>query len=39
MKYNEFEFKTPWGANVKVFCREDTNDWNTLYSCITEDYY
>jgi FkbM family methyltransferase len=39
MKYNESEFKTPWGANVKVFCREDTNDWNTLYSCITEDEY
>lgn len=39
MQYNEYKFTASWGAEIKVFCREGTNDWNTLYSCITEDEY
>lgn len=39
MQYNENKFTTPWGAEITVFTREGTNDWNTLYSCITEDEY
>lgn len=32
-------FTTPWGATIKADYREDTNDWNTLTSCLTEDEY
>jgi FkbM family methyltransferase len=32
-------FRTPRGAHVTMFYREDTNDWNTLTSCLTEDEY
>jgi len=39
MQYNEYQFTASWGSKIKVFCREGTNDWNTLYSCITEDEY
>lgn len=39
MNYNEAIFTTPWGVDVKVFTRPDTNDWNTLYSCLVEDEY
>lgn len=39
MQYEEHKFTTPWGSEVTVFVREGTNDWNTLYSCITEDEY
>jgi FkbM family methyltransferase len=39
MQYKEDKFTTPWGAEVTVFTREGTNDWNTLYSCIVEDEY
>jgi len=39
MEINQYEFTASWGAKIKVFCREGTNDWNTLYSCITEDEY
>jgi FkbM family methyltransferase len=39
MKYEQHTFTTPWGVEVKVFTREGTNDWNTLYSCIVQDEY
>lgn len=39
MIYEQHTFTTPWGKEVKVYTREGTNDWNTLYSCIVEDEY
>ena len=39
MRYSRHEFVAPWGTEIIVFCREGTNDWNTLYSCITQDEY
>jgi FkbM family methyltransferase len=39
MQYSRHEFVAPWGTEIIVFCREGTNDWNTLYSCITQDEY
>jgi FkbM family methyltransferase len=39
MQYEENKFTTPWGVELTVFTRKGTNDWNTLYSCITEDEY
>ena len=32
-------FRTPRGQSVSMAYREDTNDWNTLSSCLTEDEY
>ena len=32
-------FRTPRGRSVTLNYREDTNDWNTLSSCLTEDEY
>lgn len=32
-------FTTPWHAPVMAYERDDTNDWNTLTSCLTEDEY
>lgn len=32
-------FVTPRGQSVKMTYRQDTNDWNTTYSCLTEDEY
>lgn len=39
MEYKQDKFTTLWGVEVKVFTREGTNDWNTLYSCLVEDEY
>lgn len=39
MVTNTHIYNTPWGAEVKADARPDTNDWNTLYSCLTEDEY
>lgn len=39
MIYEQHTFTTPWGKEVKVYTRQGTNDWNTLYSCIVEDEY
>ncbi len=33
------EFKTPQGRPVTMTYREDTNDYNTLNACMTEDEY
>jgi FkbM family methyltransferase len=32
-------FRTPRGRSVTLNYREDTNDWNTLNACLTEDEY
>lgn len=32
-------FKSPWGSNTRCNYRENTNDWNTLTSCLVEDEY
>jgi FkbM family methyltransferase len=32
-------FRTPRGRSVTMKYREDTNDWNTLNACLTEDEY
>lgn len=32
-------FRTPRGVIVEMNYREDTSDWNTLTSCLTEDEY
>jgi FkbM family methyltransferase len=32
-------FRTPRGQTPTLAYREDTNDWNTLNSCLTEDEY
>ncbi len=32
-------FRTPRGRQVTMAYREDTNDWNTLRSCLDEDEY
>ena len=32
-------FRTPRGQAVTLNYRQDTNDWNTLNSCLTEDEY
>ncbi len=32
-------FRTPRGQTVSMKYREDTNDWNVLWSCLTEDEY
>lgn len=32
-------FRTPRGRTVNMAVRPDTNDWNTLSSCLTEDEY
>lgn len=34
-----YKFTTPWGAEVETWIREDTQDWNTMQSCIVEDEY
>lgn len=39
MDYELGEFVTPWGVEVEAFHRENTNDWNTLTACLTEDEY
>lgn len=35
----EHEFRTPKGNAAKFQYRQDTNDWNTLTACLTEDEY
>jgi FkbM family methyltransferase len=35
----ETPFRTPRGAQVNMAIRADTNDWNTLNACMTEDEY
>jgi len=35
----EATFTTPRGSSVRMTYRTDTNDWNTLASCLTEDEY
>jgi len=32
-------FVTPRGNTALIYLREGTNDWNTAYSCLTEDEY
>ena len=32
-------FQTPRGAQVTMTYRQDTNDWNSLWSCLNEDEY
>lgn len=32
-------FRTPHGRSVEMAIRADTNDWNTLQACMTEDEY
>ena len=32
-------FRTPKGVPVRVFLRDETNDWNTAYSALNEDEY
>ena len=32
-------FRTPRGTSVQMEVRPDTNDWNTLASCLNEDEY
>jgi FkbM family methyltransferase len=32
-------FRTPGGRPAEMYYREDTSDWNTLNSCMTEDEY
>lgn len=39
MNYNKASFTTPWGVEVNAYVRPDTNDWNTLYSCLVDDEY
>lgn len=34
-----YKFITAWGTEVEAWFREDTQDWNTLQSCIVEDEY
>jgi FkbM family methyltransferase len=34
-----YKFSTPWGAEIEAFVRDNTQDWNTLQSCLTEDEY
>lgn len=36
---NKIQFTTPWGAVIAAFVRENTNDTNTLISCLEEDEY
>jgi FkbM family methyltransferase len=35
----EESFRTPRGQTVTMLVRADTNDWNTLASCLNEDEY
>lgn len=39
MNYEKTSFTTKWGVEVKTCFRPDTNDWNTLYSCLIDDEY
>jgi FkbM family methyltransferase len=38
-KVESFFFNTPHGNPIVMTFRKDTNDWNTLYSCLEEDEY
>lgn len=35
----KYLFTTPWNSYINAYARDDTNDWNTLTSCLTEDEY
>lgn len=39
MKIFQQDFVTPWKYKIKATGREDTNDMNTLISCLNEDEY
>ena len=36
---NQHAFSTPRGNTVTMYCRANTNDWNTCNSSLTEDEY
>lgn len=38
-KQLEHDFATPRGNTAKMFYRQDTNDWNTIYASMTADEY
>lgn len=33
------KFTTPWGVEIETIIRDDTQDWNTMQSCLVEDEY